>query len=304
MPAIRKHPALPLSAILAAVLAAVLGPPAQAVPIYTARYVLDGVSSGPQTSAVSALAENSKTVVVGAQHIASSYGEVMASASALGLRAMSSSTVYLSGGHMGSNASASFLFDDLVITNEADPGNNAPISVGFRFHLSGDLSLGAVGEPPALPNNSNVQVTVSFGLGNSASLGATAGRICMRTDDSVPCFNTGVFAGLQDAENINTEFITPTRQVHVGVPQYVGLVLQVQSGAANLNVTPQTAAADFRNTLRFATGMPVFDLPDGYTANSVSAGIVNNIYQPVPEPHTYAMLVGGLALLLLRRRRR
>jgi hypothetical protein len=52
---------------------------------------------------------------------------------------------------------------------------------------------------------------------------------------------------------------------------------------------------------------PVFDLPDGFTANSVSMGLVDNhlISIPVPEPSSLALwIVAGLAVLawVLRRR--
>jgi hypothetical protein len=47
---------------------------------------------------------------------------------------------------------------------------------------------------------------------------------------------------------------------------------------------------------------PVFNLPDGYSANSPEADILNNAF--TPEPSTWAMLAtGAIALLLFRRRK-
>ena len=103
---------------------------------------------------------------------------------------------------------------------------------------------------------------------------------------------------------LDGNYKTSTHLVQVGVPQKVGLQLQVQTGAANLNDTRQEASVDFLNTLDFVTGMPEFDLPTGYTANSVSARIVDNQYHPVavPLPPAWALLLagGGVALRGLR----
>ncbi len=57
--------------------------------------------------------------------------------------------------------------------------------------------------------------------------------------------------------------------------------------------------ADYSERAAFAAGIPVFDLPPGFTANSVDGQIVDNVY--VPEPHARTMLACGvLALAALR----
>jgi hypothetical protein len=61
-------------------------------------------------------------------------------------------------------------------------------------------------------------------------------------------------------------------------------------------------SSDFQHTVSFPTSGPVFDLPPGYTVNSVSAGIINN--QFVPEPSTLWLSALSLAALFSRRRRR
>jgi hypothetical protein len=64
------------------------------------------------------------------------------------------------------------------------------------------------------------------------------------------------------------------------------------------------ASADFSHTLTFVDDRPVFDLPNGYTANSLEAGIVNNRFNPdngapvVPEPASLAHFALGLACLV------
>ena len=59
--------------------------------------------------------------------------------------------------------------------------------------------------------------------------------------------------------------------------------------------------SNFQSTVSFAPSGPVFDLPPGYTVNSVSAGIVNN--QLVPEPGVLWLLAGGTAGVFALRRR-
>jgi hypothetical protein len=59
-----------------------------------------------------------------------------------------------------------------------------------------------------------------------------------------------------------------------------------------------SALNDFGSTLTFSTSGPAFDLPGGYTVNSVSADIVNNQYWggttvSAPEPGTLFLLGSG-----------
>lgn len=73
----------------------------------------------------------------------------------------------------------------------------------------------------------------------------------------------------------------------------VGLSLQ---GVTNADVS-----ADFLNTLKFTRSGPVFDLPAGWTAQSVDLSIIDNRFcppgacvPPVPEPSTLWLCLAGL----------
>lgn len=82
------------------------------------------------------------------------------------------------------------------------------------------------------------------------------------------------------------------------------------SGFGDLPVERKAeGSASFASTLSFPLSGPVFDLPDGYTGNSESGGIVDNrwifaLARPVSEPATIALLGLGLAGLGFMRRRR
>lgn len=82
---------------------------------------------------------------------------------------------------------------------------------------------------------------------------------------------------------------------------------QVQAGMRDTESGLAFAFLRFDNTLSFNTEGDVFNLPPGYTANSVSAGIVNNRFVAVPEPTTGALLAGAATVAFFhvwRQRRR
>jgi hypothetical protein len=56
---------------------------------------------------------------------------------------------------------------------------------------------------------------------------------------------------------------------------------------------------DFSDTAKFPTNGPAFNLPAGYTINSVDAGIVNNAYVAVPEASSMALSFLGAGVFLV-----
>jgi hypothetical protein len=58
-------------------------------------------------------------------------------------------------------------------------------------------------------------------------------------------------------------------------------------------------SSDFSNSFSWATGRPVFDLPDGYTVNGF--GIEDNVFV-IPEPTSWVLVLFASACLCARRR--
>ena len=58
--------------------------------------------------------------------------------------------------------------------------------------------------------------------------------------------------------------------------------------------------SSFQQTVSFPTSGPVFNLPPGYTVNSASALVVNNV--AVPEPSVLCLLVAGVGAVWMSHR--
>lgn len=104
------------------------------------------------------------------------------------------------------------------------------------------------------------------------------------------------------------------RQSVAGVSTSTALVAGLRVGASSPTSRSAPAASAGFEVLSAtsadgaaATPLRVFDLPEGFTVNSASMGIVDNMWvaTPVPEPGTLALwLAGGFGLAAWQRRRR
>jgi len=82
-----------------------------------------------------------------------------------------------------------------------------------------------------------------------------------------------------DLEEVETTLTTALFDAPVGQPFAVVLTLRgsvVSSGNA-LNGNP-TVSNDFGSTFSFTEGGPVFDLPEGFTVNSIDGNIFDNVF--------------------------
>ena len=206
------------------------------------------------------------------------------------------------GGAYTAHAFAMSSFNDFVVNG---PIGAPPIDTSLNFHLSGQMSLGTYhaifGSWPSVSAgvNFSVQVDGASGSGDGGSYGLSYSNGIASAPNA-----SGMLVGFNGSMDLKTRVFTLPVNVPIPIALYLDTVAQVQVDFADAFVT--SANTDFGSTLTFATDRPVFDLPAGYTVNSVEAGIVNNVFTPaVPEPGSAGLLALGLAgLSLLRARAR
>jgi hypothetical protein len=160
-------------------------------------------------------------------------------------------------------------WDDVVISGP--PGTTI---TSFNLDLDGSLIAGAPAQAAA---SSNAQISFYYNTNNIGGglygLSVYAGSTTLSANGQLANFPG------------NPIIASPTFQVPTNTPLTIGIGLSVYANVSlNLSLTGNPAAnADFGHTLTLATDRPVFNLPAGYTANSVQAGIVNNTFaRPCP----------------------
>jgi hypothetical protein len=193
------------------------------------------------------------------------------------------------------NADAQVTIDDMFISGPVGVTSTvAPIN----FHLSGSQLLGyyVPSFPSFVYSVSSIQMQVAVGSSSDGGF-----RTIESVNGAPPFVNTtglGMLTGWTGNNDIQTQPFT----MPVNTPFSMSLFLNVLAYTKVDFKDSFNAAAntDFSGTLAFATDVPVFALPAGYTANSVEGGIVNN--QFVPEPSTGLLVLSGLLGFAARRR--
>jgi hypothetical protein len=189
-------------------------------------------------------------------------------------------------------SSASFNLDDVFITG---PAGVPAVNASVNFHFSGILSAGGSSNGSA---DASVQINIQL-PGQS-----DAGSALVRST-GLDSQSGGLLAG-QTGPTIAASLTTGTATFSTTAPNTIAISL-VASGESGFNGgSPgdfSEGQANFYDTLNFSTSGPVFNLPDGFTANSLSGQIINNQFVGLPEP-ALATLLTPLALGITRRRRR
>ena len=110
-------------------------------------------------------------------------------------------------------------------------------------------------------------------------------------------FGTGLLSDwLQDGGGVLPVTVTTSSLlVDAGDTVTVGLSLSGHADCSSLPFSPYSSCGAFFDVpaFSFATTGPVFNLPAGWTANSVDGSIVNNMFI-IPEPSAALLLLGGL----------
>lgn len=200
----------------------------------------------------------------------------------------------------GGSATVHFRFDDLVFVNLESPEDTTPVAASLNFTLDGTFAFSGTVSDRAALNHASIRVRDYSAYGVIKETGFYG----VYADPELGANTSGIFAGLARTEHFDGSFTTPDRLFDVGVPQVFGIELTAAASANTSLAEGRMASADFLHTLGFVPGMPVFNLPDGYTANSADGRIVNNLFVPtaIPEPHACAA-VGLLLLGLVAHRR-
>jgi hypothetical protein len=243
----------------------------------------------------------------------SSFGSASSRASIFGLgasaiaRAFSADTfgdpfrVY----NYNSSASATATWSDFIVAGPAGP-SSIPISLNLFFDGTKSTSIA---QSSAI--NERVAATGVIGVGVDAFGG---GFFTQNFSGEYATVNTKreglsfIANGLLADFDGSSLITTPLFNVRVNVPfrLQLGVTAGVSLTARDNEIFSMEGGANFGNTLTFATSGPVFNLPGGYTINSVEAGIVDNVYVAVPEASSLwlsALSVGVTIVGAVARRR-
>ncbi|AEG01124.1 hypothetical protein [Methylomonas methanica] len=199
--------------------------------------------------------------------------------------------------------SALIRFDDIVFSGAVNGASSALVST--NIFIEGILNASGSSFGRGL---SSANVSVSYGLGVPGP-GSTAVLQTIGTDSygynngTFSSSTSGIFSVLQptEAQGFSRFFESPTFEVPLNTPVSLGIQLAASASVSTQDGGNMSALADFSHSLILGHGEPVFVLPDGVTANSVGAGIVNNRIPSqltVPIPPAGGLLASALTALI------
>lgn len=177
---------------------------------------------------------------------------------------------------------------------------NAVDVVDLATEQTANVSVVATGQypPPETLSNNGVTLFKNVPLDTSGFLNMTRSQIPVTNASQL--FGPGAGLARADLVELRGE-IQLTGAAQVGVPVTLNLVMSADASAVGSTDQSALAILDARSTFGPPLdGSLVFDLPDGYTAQSASLNIINNVV--VPEPGAVSLLCIIAALGLSRRR--
>jgi hypothetical protein len=211
------------------------------------------------------------------------------------------------------SASASAFMDDLIVT--AVSGSTlTTVDGSINLHLSGLMATGTGGIYGDGPDEGAKAVSrgeVLWSLTAQSSVGAFV--------NSGQCFQENILGegafSTCDSSVGPSGYLTIPMLFPVGEAFSLYLSLSVRGSAeatsSRLNSADAFWNVSYGNTFGFSEDRLAFELPAGFTANSLQAGIVDNRWDdpstsnptPVPEPATGILMASGMALAWIRRKR-
>lgn len=198
------------------------------------------------------------------------------------------------------DANASVVADDVIVRRRDGAGDGETVVITANIAMSMSPTLSMVGPVP-YGNTTTAQMTWRYAISGTGGW-VLSGRSAQQGVSGISPL--GAFGDPMQA-NFSVTF-----QVVSGSPFSIRLESLVSCQAAgeidSLSVDIQ-ASGSMRLGMPDASFAPggsrmAFLLPDGYTADSATLGIVDNMIAPIPGPGGAALL--GTALAVARRRRR
>lgn len=295
----RTHYRLPAALVASVLLAWCSG--ATAAAVFSTAIDLPGLlRDATDTHPVASMLVDSGTFVDDAGAAADAAVAAVARVDKLGARASFSFPASASGiTSSGASASAGLRYDDIIFSHDANPADTTPIAISTNFFLDGFFVLTNGSDETQASGAVHVYYGLGTGLANAVT---TIGGIARSRDrGSLTVHGSGVFqnTNFDDDMSVHGVFTSTTLTVPVGVAVPLGLRVIVGAGGASRDGASFAATVNFLDTLHLATDRPVFNLPTGYSAHSLSARIVDNRVQVVPLPSSLYLL--GVALLALFR---
>lgn len=98
---------------------------------------------------------------------------------------------------------------------------------------------------------------------------------------------------------LNGYFDSGLMTVPVGVPILVNFSMSSGASTTAFFVSGAFAQIDGRHTLGYQQGVPVFDLPAGFTVNAPSIGLVNNVIPATGTPEPRSACLAGFGCVAL-----